>query len=50
MINFSVIILTANSLSPIVRLQSLAAGLPAANVATNTPLSKPSPLSMRKDN
>lgn len=39
-------ILTANSLSPTVRAQSLAAGLPGAKVATNTPLSSPMPLSV----
>lgn len=40
-------ILTANSLSPTVSVQSLAAGLPGAKVATNTPLSRPMPLSER---
>lgn len=38
-------ILTAKSLSPTAREHSLAAGLPGANEATNTPLSIPMPLS-----
>lgn len=42
-------ILTANSLSPTARVQSLAAGLPGAKEATNTPLSSPIPLSERED-
>ena len=38
-------ILTAMTLSPTVREPSLAAGLPEATPATNTPLSRPIPLS-----
>lgn len=42
-------ILTANSLSPTARVQSLAAGLPGAKEATNMPLSSPIPLSESKE-
>lgn len=36
---------TANNRSPTANTQSLAAGLPGAKVATNTPLSRPMPQS-----